>query len=239
MNDAVKLQHLNVKTATKSLLDIDGLQIIKGKRYVIIGPSGAGKSTLLKCIATLQPYSSGEINIFNEKMEKKNKQYLRKKMVYVAQHEVMFHGTVEDNVGLGLKFRKYSKYDRQLKIRGVLKLLGLEGYENRNVESLSGGEIQRAALARSLVLEPELLLLDEPTANLDPFNVQLMERAITKYCEDKGATLLLATHNINQAKRIGQHVIFIVNGKVGEFGYLPKQLENPETKELIDFLEWA
>lgn len=239
MNDAVNLQWLTVKTATRNLLEIDGLQIMKGKRYVIIGPSGAGKSTLLKCIATLQPYSSGEVCIFNEKMEKKNKRYLRNKMVYVAQHEVMFRGTVEDNVGLGLKFRKYSKNKRQLKIGEVLTLLGLEGYEKRNVESLSGGEIQRVALARALVFEPELLLLDEPTANLDPLNVQLMERAITQYCEEKGGTLMMATHNINQAKRIGQHVIFIAKGKVVEFGHVPYHLENPETEELFDFLEWA
>ncbi|WML46189.1 ABC transporter ATP-binding protein [Neobacillus sp. PS3-40] len=239
MTNTVILQQVTVKTANKTLLKIDNFQVNSGKRYVIIGPSGAGKSTLLKSIATLQSYSSGEIFLFNEKMEKKNKRLLRKRMVYVAQQEVMFFGSVEDNVGLGLKFRKDSKDDRQLKISNILKLLGLEGYEKRNVESLSGGEIQRVALARSLVLEPELLLLDEPTANLDPFNVQLIERAIIKYCEEKGATLILATHNMNQARRIGQHGIFIEKGKMTESGDITDLLENPKTKELIDFLEWV
>ncbi|MDP4084241.1 MAG: ATP-binding cassette domain-containing protein [Bacillota bacterium] len=235
----VLLNQLTVKTANKTLLEIGSLEIEKGERYTIMGPSGAGKSTLLKCVATLKPYSGGEIYLFDEKLVNKNKKRLRKKMVYVAQQEVMFNGNVEDNVGLGLKFRRFVKKERQEKIKKVLKLVGLEGYEKRNVESLSGGELQRIALARALVLEPELLLLDEPTANLDPFNVQMMEQAIIHYCQSKGATLILATHNMNQAKRIGQHGLFIMSGKVIESGDLPNLLDHPNTKELIEFLEWA
>lgn len=239
MTNAVLLQQLNVKTKQKTLLEIDRVWIEEGSRYVIIGPSGAGKSTLLKCIASLQPFSSGEIQLFERKLEKNSAPVLRQRMVYVAQHEVMFNGDVEYNVGLGLKFRKVSREERRAKIREILTLVGLAGYEKRNVESLSGGEIQRVALARALVFEPELLLLDEPTANLDPYNVQMMEKAVVNYCDARGATLILATHNMNQAKRIGQHGIFITNGIVNASGQLPELIEHPKSKELREFLEWA
>lgn len=239
MTAIVSLKGLSIKTAQKSLLSIGGLDIEKGKRYIVIGLSGAGKSTLLKCIASLQSFSSGEITLFGEKLAKQNNYALRQKMVYVAQHEVLFCGTVEYNIGLGLKFRGIRKDLRLEKIKEVLNLVGLAGYEKRNVESLSGGEIQRVALARGLVTEPELLLLDEPTANLDPYNVQMMEQAITEYCVNKGATLILATHNINQAKRIGQEGLFIANGELTEMGQVPCILENPESQQLKQFLEWA
>ncbi|MHC0036309.1 ABC transporter ATP-binding protein [Pseudoneobacillus sp. C159] len=239
MKNTVVIDNLLVKTKTKTLLKLDSLAIESGKRYVLIGPSGAGKSTLLKSIATLQAISAGEVKLFEEKIRKKNLLSLRKRMVYVAQHEVLFQGDVEYNVGLGLQFRKMPKAERQSKISSILALLGLEDYEKRNVESLSGGEIQRVALARGLVLEPDLLLLDEPTANLDPFNVQMIEKAIIHYCEQNGATLMLATHNMNQAKRIGQHGLFIQQGELAESGPLPELINNPTTKQLQDFLEWA
>jgi tungstate transport system ATP-binding protein len=239
MKYTVTIDNLLIKTKTKTLLKLDSLAIQTGRRYVLIGPSGAGKSTLLKAIATLQPISTGEISLFEEKIGKKNLVSLRKRMVYVAQHEALFSGDVEYNVGLGLQFRKISKSERQRKISNILALLGLEGYEKRNVESLSGGEIQRVALARGLVLEPELLLLDEPTANLDPYNVQMIEKAIIHYCEQNGATLMLATHNMNQAKRIGQHGLFILQGQLAEFGPTPELIDHPTSNQLQDFLEWA
>jgi tungstate transport system ATP-binding protein len=239
MTSAVVIHELEVKTKQRVLLEIKDVTVEAGKRYVIIGPSGAGKSTMLKSIATLQPFSSGEISIFGESLSKKTGRSLRKKMVYVAQHEVMFSGTVEYNVGLGLRFRQVSGEARRSKIGEILTLVGLEGYEKRNVDSLSGGEIQRVALARALVFEPELLLLDEPTANLDPYNVQMMERAIMNYCDSTGATLILATHNMNQAKRIGQHGLFIMKGALKEFGELPGLVDAPKSKELVEFLEWA
>jgi tungstate transport system ATP-binding protein len=239
MKSAVTFRHLLIKTKDRNLLELEEMNIPVGSRQVIFGPSGAGKSTLLKCIATLQPFSSGEVMLFDKKLDKKNLHSLRNRMVYVAQHEVLFNGDVGYNVGLGLSFRKIKKEERQTQIRQVLKLVGLEGYEKRNVESLSGGEIQRVALARALVLKPELLLLDEPTANLDPFNVQLMERAILHYCENHGATLILATHNMNQAKRMGQQGIFIVKGKPTETGTIPALIDNPSSHELREFLEWV
>ncbi|MEH7095614.1 ABC transporter ATP-binding protein [Neobacillus vireti] len=239
MTNAVVIQQLQVKTKQRMLLEINDIEIVSGNRYVIIGPSGAGKSTLLKSIASLQTYSTGEITLFEAILEKKTKQALRKRMVYVAQHEVLFTGDVAYNIGLGLKFRKVSKQERQGKIKEILALVGLEGYEKRNIDTLSGGEIQRVALARALVFEPELLLLDEPTANLDPYNVQMMEQAILNYCKVKKATLILATHNMNQAKRIGQYGLFIANGLLKEFGELPGLVETPNSPELVEFLEWA
>ena len=210
------------------------------ERYVLIGPSGAGKSSLLKMLALLEPADVGRIHI-NDQLISCNHADLsvRRQIVYVAQQEFMISGTVLDNLLIGVRIRKGNKQHYTQKATQLLKDLGLEGYENKNPNHLSGGEWQRVAIARALILSPKILLLDEPTSNLDPFHVKKIEETVQAYCTENQALLVMATHNLSQAKRMATKVLFIYEGKILTSGDTNELLSNPKSEQLRFFLEWS
>ena len=156
----------------KNVLENINLHLKRGTSLGIIGPTGCGKTTLLRIIDLIEKPSSGKIYFDGVDVSKTQKDELkyRRKIGMVFQKPVVFKGTVLENIQYGLKVRNCEKESYNDKIIGLLKSLGLEGYEDRNASTLSGGETQRIALARALIIEPEILLLDEPTANLDPLS---------------------------------------------------------------------
>lgn len=228
-------------TIQKDILQIKKLDIKKEKRYAVVGPSGSGKSTFLRLTNLLQPLSSGTMNLFGEQVTAKGmanhkKIHLQRQMVYVSQKPVMFDLSVAENVAMGLKFRGVSKMDTQKQVHHFLELVGLKGYGDRRAITLSGGEAQRIALARALIIQPQLLLLDEPTSNLDPSNIQIIEQVVSDIHQQTGVTIMMVTHNLQQAKRVGDEIIFIHQGKVMEKQEKEKFFAAPQTTELSDFL---
>jgi tungstate transport system ATP-binding protein len=233
-----------VNKITKSFEDKCALKDInlfceKGSIMAIIGPSGAGKTTLLRILNLLDKPTSGELNIEGKRIQNIGNGDLyeiRTKMAMVFQNPSLFQRTVKDNVAYALKIRNMDHEEIEKKVKSALGLVGLDGIQDQFAPTLSAGEAQRVAFARAIVFEPELLLLDEFTANLDPANVQLLEEAVLKYHKDTKATIVLATHNLFQAKRLAHRVAFFLNGEVVEVEDKRKFFESPENPTTEAFL---
>jgi tungstate transport system ATP-binding protein len=227
------------KTYDKEVLKVEHLTLTKGCIYGIIGPSGAGKSTLLRIINLLTPPSDGEI-FFTGKPVPANgndRLALQRRMALVFQQTLLFKDSVWNNVAYGLKARGFSKTVIKERVDLLLEQVGLKELAFRRADTLSGGEAQRVAIARAVAFEPDLLLLDEPTANLDPGNIVLIEEMITNLAREKDITVVMVTHNIFQARRIADQVIFINQGKIVEMGSTEKifsEAENESTRQFVE-----
>ena len=179
----------------------------------IVGINGAGKTTLFKIIAGLDTPNSGKIFIDGEAM---NPEELRKHCTMVFQKSVMLGGTVYDNVAYGLRLNRISSQNIPRKVKAALAVVNLDGFEKRKARKLSSGEQQRVAIARAIALEREILLIDEPTANLDPANAIIIEQGIMDSAQ--GRVVLLCTHNLPQARRLSHRIVHLYRGKVIEEG---------------------
>jgi len=198
----------------------------------VVGVSGAGKTTLLRLIAGLETPSSGEI-LLDGRLEKEVN--LRKRTTMVFQKTVMFGSTAYDNLAYGLRIRHLSEEEIRRRVEDVLKVVRMDGYERRIARKLSGGEQQRISLARALILRPEILLLDEPTANLDLGNAGIIESVLRETASQK--QIVLATHNLAQAKRLAAKVVHLAEGFVAEEGPPEVLFQHPRderTRRLIN-----
>lgn len=227
------------KTYNREVLHVDHLVFKKGLIYGIIGPSGAGKSTLLRIINLLTPPCEGSYRYEGSPLPRNMKKLLdlQRKMSFVFQKNVLFKDSVWNNVAFGLKARGYSKSEINERVSSLLDQVGLAALSRRRADTLSGGEAQRVAIARAVAFEPELLLLDEPTANLDPLNVELIEKMICAMNRESSITMVMVTHNGFQARRIANEVIFINEGKVVETGPAGKIFSEPEQEATRLFVE--
>ena len=201
------------------LKDIN-LKVEQGEVLALIGPTGSGKTTLLRLIGLLDKPTIGEI-IFDglevSGLPERERLKARRRMAMVFQKPVMFKTSVRENVSYGLKIRGEGRIDER--VEAAIKAVGLSGYESRDANTLSGGEMQRIALARALVLEPELLLLDEPTANLDPKTAASIDALISCF----EGTVIMATHNMLQARKLADRIAVLVEGRLAEVGR-PKEV---------------
>lgn len=221
------------KTYVKTkALDGVSLQVQGGKIVVLIGVNGAGKSTLLRIIAGLENPDKGRIIIDDKPIAALR---LRQLATLVFQKTAMFSRSVYDNLAYGLKIRGYNDEEIRQKIVEALAGVGLRGFEQRKAKQTSGGEQQRVALARAFLLEPKVLLLDEPTANLDPNSAIIIEKAILKR-KNKDHTIIIATHNLSQAKRLADEVVHIHEGKIVERASPVEFFENPQNEITRKFI---
>jgi ABC-type Fe3+/spermidine/putrescine transport system ATPase subunit len=218
-----KLPFLEIRALGKSygkvkiLKDID-LTMERGEVLVLIGPTGSGKTTLLRLVNLLEAPSLGCIRFKGQTVTaspEKERLLARRSMAMVFQKPVMFKASVEENVSFGLKMRGRMDHGKVLE---ALAAVGLSGYEKRDANTLSGGEMQRIALARALVLEPELLLLDEPTANLDPKSAAAIDRLLQGLTAGQKTTVILATHNMREALLLAGKVAVLQAGKLTAVG---------------------
>jgi tungstate transport system ATP-binding protein len=203
-----------------------------GQVTSIVGVNGAGKTTLLKILAGLDAPSTGRVLI--QGCEASPNQ-LRSRCTMVFQRSIMFGTSVYNNVAYGLRICGITNQEILLRVKSALALVNLDGFEKRQARKLSSGEQQRVAIARALALERDVLLVDEATANLDPANAMIIERAIKDAGRSK--TVLLSTHNLAQARRLSQHVIHLYRGRVVEEGDPSRFFTNPSdarTKLFID-----
>ncbi len=182
----------------------------------LIGKSGSGKTTLLRVLSGLQTQTSGDLYFKEGKVDGGNVQVLRQKVTMIFQYPSFMHGDVMTNLAYGLRIRGVPEDVINEKVTEVLETVSLTGFSDRDARSLSGGEQQRVALARALLLDPEVLLLDEPTSNLDPVNSRIITDILVR--ESLVRTVIIASHDLDQVKRIAEHVIFLEEGAVTEEG---------------------
>ncbi len=227
------------KVYDREVLSVKRLELNRGNIYGIIGPSGAGKSTLLRIINMLTAPNHGTVKYRGQSLPENGQERLalQRKMSMVFQQTLLFKDSVFNNIAYGLKARNMPRSEIESRVNSLLNQIGLTNLAKRRADTLSGGEAQRVAIARAVAFEPELLLLDEPTANLDPGNVEIIENLITYLARKKNITVVMVTHNVFQARRIADQVIFINQGKIVEMGPTEKIFKEPENENTRMFVE--
>lgn len=204
-----QLRDIQHRYGERTILDLPSLDIRRGEVLAIVGPSGSGKSTLLRVLQFLEAPTAGSITFDGFIIDGRVALDTRRRIATVFQQPALLARSVYDNVAYGLRLR--GERDANDRIMAALDRVGLREYARSRARTLSGGEAQRVALARAIVLQPDALLLDEPTANLDPYNVSVIEDLIRSH----GAmTMVLVTHNIFQAKRLADRVGLLLNGRL-------------------------
>ena len=206
--------------------------IEKGEIFGLLGPNGAGKTTLLRILAGLEKQDKGSI-LFNGK--ETNGKELRQIATLVFQRTAMFSRSVYDNLAYSLKIRGKKDAEVREETARTLQAVGLRNFEKRKAKKTSGGEQQRIALARAFLLNPQILLLDEPTANLDPNSATIIERAIRSRTREKGI-IILTTHNLSQAKRLADEVVHIYEGQIVEIAGPEEFFNNPRSEMSRKFI---
>jgi len=234
----LRVSSLVKKYARKEVLRVEDFSFFGGKIYSIIGPSGAGKSTFLRLLNLLDFPTEGKIFFQGREVPPGGKERLKiqRQMTMVFQKPVLFNTTVYNNVAYGLSIRGESGKCKRKKALSALERVGMKDFAGRRAASLSGGEGQRVALARAIVLEPEILFMDEPTANLDPANIALVEKVIKELNRERGTTVIMVTHNIFQARRLAQEVLFIYKGRLLESGPAESFFARPRNKRTAAFI---
>jgi putative ABC transport system ATP-binding protein len=213
------------KLATENLsFGVDGTTIVRGvdlsvaagETLTVIGPSGAGKSTLLRLLCRLDEPTDGTVILDGTDYRTLDPTALRARVGLVPQEPALRDGTVRDNVTIGPRLRG-DPVDGG-RVTELLERVGLHGYGDREVADLSGGEAQRVAIARTLVVDPEVVLLDEPTASLDPDAQAEIEALLAGLLTEPDRTAVLVTHDQAQVDRIADRVVRFVDGRVDSEG---------------------
>jgi len=209
---------INIKNITKQytknkILENFSLHVEQGSRVVLFGASGSGKSTLLRIIAGLENIDDGEIYIDSKLVSKKNEiiiQADKREIGFVFQDLALWpHLNVAQNIEFGLKIKKVDKEDIVEKVKEILKKVNLSGFESREISQLSGGQKQRVALARTLVVNPKIILMDEPLSSLDyELNTQLRQEILSLQKEFK-FTLVYVTHNKEEAEFLADNILYM------------------------------
>jgi tungstate transport system ATP-binding protein len=221
--------------AGRRVLNVDTLDIRRGEILAVVGPSGAGKSTLLRLLNFLEFADGGTLTYQGHMVESGAVPLdLRREVTTVFQRPALLSTTVWRNVEYGLRLRGQRR--ERADFQDVLERLGLASFAQTHTRTLSGGEAQRVALARAIVLQPTVLLLDEPTANLDPFNVGLIEKVITDLNREQGCTVVLVTHNIFQARRLARRVALLLSGSIVETAEADTFFDSPRDARTAAFV---
>ena len=223
-----QLQLVDIKKSYRKFTALNSvsLEMHGGKIIVLLGVNGAGKTTLMRIMAGLENADSGQLLFNNQNIDCKA---LRQVTTLVFQKSAMFSTSIYENLAYGLKIRKVPKEDIKKKIADALQAVRLSGFEKRRAKKTSGGEQQRIALARAFLLESNVLLLDEPTANLDPNSASIIERAIVSR-KSSERIIVMATHNLTQARRIADEIVHIHDGKIVEAADVTNFFETPKSE---------
>jgi len=222
------LEHVSFAVNGRTIVDQISAEIGAGPRTIILGPNGAGKSVLMRlCHGLLQP-SAGSIAWRGPGAG-------RGRQAMVFQRPVMLRRSALANVAYGLKLAGVSRSERGLRAADVLDGVGLADVAGRSARVLSGGEQQRLALARAWALGPEVLFLDEPTANLDPNAARDVESIINQICAG-GTKIVMSTHNLGQARRLGDEILFLSHGRLVERSPVERFFQQPASAEAAAFI---
>ncbi len=213
---AIEVRGLREYYGRRLVLDVPALSFARGRMHVVVGGNGAGKTTLISILALVDKPAEGEV-LYGGRLVTPNGRAglrMRRRVALVAQDPYIFDTSVLDNATYGLRQRGVGQRDIFRRASASLEKLGLGGLERRPARELSGGEAKRLAIARAVVLEPDLLLLDEPTANVDRHHISVVESIIRELQETNGATVVMTTHDLQQAQRLGDELISLAEGRI-------------------------
>jgi tungstate transport system ATP-binding protein len=230
-----ELRNLVKSYSGREVVHVDSLTIKRGEILAIVGPSGAGKSTLLRLLDFLEPPTQGTLFFDGYTVNGVTPPLsIRRRSTTVFQRPVLLNNSVFDNVSYGLRIRGRRNWEKQ--VAEAIEMVGLKEFARAPARTLSGGEAQRVALARALVIEPDVLLLDEPTANLDPYNVRLIEEIIRDLNRLRGTTIVLVTHNVFQARRLAHRAALMLEGRMVEVAPVDVFFELPSDPRTASFV---
>lgn len=226
----VKFTDLKKSYDGRLVLDLPDGGIRSGSRTALIGPNGAGKSTLLRILAGLESPDQGTVR-YHGKTE-----IPRQDITLVFQKPYLLSTTVENNIAYPMKLRGMSKAKMIERVDELLEELGMTAFKKQKAWKLSGGETQKVALARALSFHPRLLLLDEPTANIDPYTTAEIERILLAISKKESITIVIITHNLAQAKRLCDEALMLHKGALVEAGDNQQVLTRPRNEITRQFV---
>jgi tungstate transport system ATP-binding protein len=233
----IEAGNLGKSYGDREILREISFSIRDGEVFGLIGPSGSGKSTLLRLLDLIEMPTSGALSILGEDALSREARFtLRRRMAMLSQRPVIFNRTVSENIALGMRYRNAGRAAVDERVRDALRTVGLAGYSRRSARTLSGGEAQRVALARAMVTDPEILFLDEPTANLDPRSVEKIEETILALNRDSGTTIILSTHDMLQGQRLSGRMGVLMEGRLPQIGTTLDIFHRPATKNIARFV---
>lgn len=231
----LSLKNISKKYKDKEILKNITFDINEGELVCILGPSGCGKTTLLNIIGGFVSDYSGDVLLSNENIN--NIPPEKREIATVFQSYGLFtHKNVIDNVSYGLKLLKIDKNTRRKRAKEMLEKVGLAGYDKKKIKELSGGEQQRVAIARSMVLNPKLLLLDEPLSNLDVHLRDVMRKEIKRIQKQFGVTMIIVTHDQEDAFKLADRVIVINEGCIEQIGTPEELYKHPKSNFISSFI---
>lgn len=234
----IETRDLSQAYGGREILNNINLRVERGEVLALIGPTGAGKTTLLRLIDLIDTPASGKIFFdgTDTSASARTRLEARRRMAFVLQKPIVFNMSVYDNIAYALKWRGENKNSIRERVSSILEMVGLAADRNRNARTLSGGEVQRVAIARALAVKPELLLLDEPTANLDPISTARVEELITDVIKRHVTTVIMATHDMSQGQRLADRIGVLMNGELIQTGGSQEIFTSPSNRELAEFV---
>jgi tungstate transport system ATP-binding protein len=236
MSPLLQLSHLRVRREGQMVLDIEALSVERGEVLAIVGPNGAGKSTLFLVLARLLRADEGQVLFDGRATDSLHDLEYRRQIALVLQESLLMDMSVYENTALGLKFRSKPKVEIQEHVNRWLDRLGIAHLSERPARKLSGGEAQRVSLARAFVLQPTLLLLDEPFTSLDaPTRVHLLEDLKSVLAETKTTTIFI-THDLQEALKLATSMAVIMDGRIEQSGTPQDVFDKPVNDRVARFL---
>jgi tungstate transport system ATP-binding protein len=230
------LHGIQVLRAGRTVLDVPELMVDAGQVLAVIGPNGAGKSTLLRVMGLLETPAAGSLRFQGERVTPADGLSIRRRMASVFQDPLLIDATVRDNVRLGLRFRGVDGEDSGPRVTQWLEQLGVAHLAARQARTLSGGEAQRTALARALVLQPELLLLDEPFSALDQPTREGLIEDMTRVLRRSRTTTVLVTHDRGEARALGDRVGVMLDGRLRQVDQAAQVFRAPVSEDVARFV---
>lgn len=231
----IEIQNVSKVYGENTVLDNLSLNIRKNEFLTLLGPSGCGKTTTLKIIAGFETADSGKV-IFDGNNISNLPPYKRQLNTVFQKYALFPHMNIYENIAFGLKIKKLPKEEIDKKVREMLKMVALEGFEKRSVESLSGGQQQRVAIARALVNEPQVLLLDEPLGALDLKLRKEMQLELKKIQKRLGITFIFVTHDQEEALTMSDTIVVMNKGKIQQMGSPEDIYNEPANAFVADFI---
>jgi len=236
MTPLVEITDLLVKRNKRPILEINHLVVEKGNILAVVGPNGSGKTTLLLAQARLIRPECGIINFNGRNVKTETETDYRRRLALVMQDPLLFDTSVYENVAIGLHFRGISKTETHQRVHTWLERLGIPHLKERRANQLSGGEAQRVGLARALVLEPELLLLDEPFTALDPPTRTRLVDDLRILLRDQNITTIFVTHDLVESVRLADSIAILLNGQLRQMGTPEEITHAPADADIAAFL---
>jgi tungstate transport system ATP-binding protein len=228
----IQIRDLLIQRNGRDALRVDALDIARGETLAVVGPNGAGKSTLLLALAHLIRPARGEIRFEGKSIGDWDDLEYRRRIAFVFQDPLLMDMSVEDNVALGLKFRGADGAMIRARATHWMQAMGIDSLASRRAGQLSGGEAQRVSLARAFVLDPELLLMDEPFSAVDPQTRSQLLADLSSLLAQDHRTTIIVTHNLKEAAQMGDRVAVVIGGTVKQVG-TPRQIKSHPADESV------